>query len=79
MENLKIVKDENDKIKIVENHKNQKLVSIQEFAKIYGIGVSKARVLVNVKGFPCIKNGKKTLVLLSKVDEWLEKNIGLEF
>lgn len=76
---LKIVKDENDKVKIIEPYKNQKLVSVQEFAKMYGIGRTKAYVLVNKKGFPCLKNGNKTLVLLSKVDEWLENNIGLEF
>lgn len=76
---LKITKDENDKVKIVEPYKNQKLVNIATFAQIYGIGKSKAYVLVNKKGFPCIKNGNRTLVLLSKVDEWLENNIGMEF
>ena len=77
---LRLVKSSDDeKVKIVEPYKNQKLITIQEFGKLYGIGKSKAYILANMKGFPCIKNGNKTLIIVSKVDEWLEDHIGLEF
>lgn len=76
---LKIVKDENDKVKIIEPYKNQKLLSVQEFGKLYGIGKTKAYTLANMRGFPCIKNGNKILIIAAKVDEWFENNIGLEF
>lgn len=77
---LKLVKNPEDKkVKIIEPYKNQKLLSVQEFAKMYGIGKTKAYTLVNMKGFPCIKNGNKILILASKVDEWLEDHVGLEF
>ncbi|MDY2735190.1 helix-turn-helix transcriptional regulator [Intestinibacter sp.] len=78
--NIRLVKSpETGKVKFVDPYENQKLITVQEFGKRYGIGKSKAYTLANMKGFPCIRNGNKILVISSKIDEWLEAHIGLEF
>ncbi|WP_404989052.1 helix-turn-helix domain-containing protein [Clostridium culturomicium] len=47
-----------------------------ELAEILGISLAKARRLVRIEGFPVLKVGRNNLVILSKLDEWLEENIG---
>lgn len=59
--------------------KNKKLISVREFAEMYGLGVNYAYQLVNAEGFPMIKTGRKINVLIDKVDAWLEENIGKQF
>lgn len=59
--------------------KNKKLISVREFAEMYGLGVNYAYQLANAEGFPMIKTGRKINVLIDKVDAWLEENIGKQF
>ena len=58
---------------------NKKLITVKEFVSEYGIGTNKAYEIVNSKGFPIIRLGKKILIVRDRVDEWLENNIGNSF
>lgn len=61
------------------NEYNKKTITVKEFASLMGIGYIKAYELTKSKNFPCIKVGKKILVITSKVDEWIENSIGNTF
>lgn len=58
---------------------NKKILTVKEFAEMYGFGMNYAYQLVNAKGFPMIKTGRKINILVDKVDAWLEENIGKQF
>jgi excisionase family DNA binding protein len=58
---------------------NKKLITVKEFANEYGIGTNKAYEMVNSKGFPVVKLGRKLLVIKDKVDEFLYNNVGNKF
>ena len=58
---------------------NKKLITVKEFVSEYGIGTNKAYEIVNSKGFPIIRLGKKILIVRDRLDEWLEDNIGNSF
>lgn len=58
---------------------NKKLITVKEFIEEYGIGTNKAYEIVNSKGFPVIRLGKKILIIRNKVDEWFNDNIGERF
>ncbi|MCR8746213.1 helix-turn-helix domain-containing protein [Romboutsia lituseburensis] len=58
---------------------SKKLITVKEFAMEYGIGTNKAYEMVNSKGFPVVKLGRKILVIRDRVDEFLYKNIGVTF
>lgn len=68
-------------LKRVESYQRdyKKLMTVAEFSKEYGIGLNKSYEIVNIKGFPVIRNGKKYLIIRDKVDEFLEQNISLVF
>lgn len=75
---LRLVKNQNnEKIKTIEPYK--KLITVKEFAKLYGFGLNYAYQLVNAKDFPMIRTGRKINILTDKVDKWLEENIGNTF
>ena len=58
---------------------NKKLITVKEFANEYGIGTNKAYEMVNSKGFPVVKLGRKLLVIKDRVDEFLYNNVGNSF
>ncbi len=58
---------------------NKKIITVKEFAEMYGFGMNYAYQLVNAKDFPMIKTGRKINILVDKVDAWLEMNIGKQF
>ena len=58
---------------------NKKLITVKEFINEYGVGANKAYEIVNSKGFPSIRLGKKILIIRNKIDEWLNDNIGESF
>lgn len=53
-----------------------KTMTVKEFSCEYAIGENKSYEIVNMKNFPMIKCGKKIVIIRSKVDEWLENQIG---
>lgn len=61
------------------NVKQNKSMSVREFCIEYGIGHNKAYEIVHADGFPMIKCGRKIIIIRSKVDEWLENQIGKSF
>lgn len=58
---------------------DKKTMTVKEFAELMGIGYIKAYELTRSKGFPCIKVGKKILIITSMIDEWIENSIGNTF
>lgn len=61
------------------NAEQNKSMSVREFCREYGIGHNKAYEIVHADGFPMVKLGRKILIIRSKVDEWLEGQIGKTF
>lgn len=59
--------------------KNKKLITVKEFATEYNIGTNKAYEMVNSKGFPVVRLGRKILVIRDKIDEFLYSNVGEKF
>lgn len=57
----------------------RKTMTVKEFCEEYGLGENKAYEIVNSKGFPMFKCGRKIIIIRSKVDEWLENQIGVCF
>ncbi len=58
---------------------NKKLITVREFASEYGIGTNKAYEMVNSKGFPIVKLGRKILIIKDRIDEFLYDNVGNSF
>lgn len=56
-----------------------KTMTVKEFSKEYGIGINKCYEIVHAKKFPTVQFGKRIVIISSKVDEWLENNIGKQF
>ena len=50
---------------------NKKLITVKEFATEYNIGTNKAYEMVNSKGFPIVRLGRKILVIRDRIDEFL--------
>lgn len=70
---------ENKVIPLFKDHKKKMFMTPREFSEEYGIGWNKTYQLVHMNNFPKIKNGNRILIIRSKVDEFFENNIGLEF
>lgn len=68
--------------KMVEEHKKEiakKTLTIKELAEVLQISENKARQLTHAEGFPVIVLGRTRLTIISKLDEWLENNLGQIF
>ena len=67
---------------IIQEHKKdirRRTLTIQELAEVLGTSENKARQIPHSKGFPILILGKSRLTIVSKLDEWLEDNIGQLF
>lgn len=69
------VNEKNKQVSCIE----RKCCTVKEFAKMLNISESKAYQFTRSAGFPYIKAGRKKLIILSKVDKWLEEHIGESF
>ena len=58
---------------------NTKLITVQQFASEYGIGLNKSYDIVHKAGFPKIKVGRKILIVKDKIDDFFVQQIGTEF
>ncbi len=63
----------------VKKIKSKKTMTVEEFSEEYNIGKNKCYELVNKKGFPMLRCGRKIIIIRSKIDEWLENQIGNHF
>lgn len=66
----------------IEDHKKKierKTLTVKELAQVLGISENKARQLTHSKGFPVLVLGQSRLTVISKLDEWIEDNIGQVF
>ena len=51
-------------------------LTVREFAKRMQVSEPTARAIMNREGFPLLKVGKRRLVLLDGLNEWLRKQVG---
>lgn len=52
----------------------EKLVySVPECANVLGLGLSKTRELINSEGFPAIHIGRRVVVPVEQLKEWMKK------
>lgn len=58
---------------------NNKAMSVKEFCSEYNIGTNKGYEIINGKDFPMLRLGRKIIIIRSKVDEWMENQIGNTF
>lgn len=57
---------------------NKKLITVKEFAALYGIGMNKSYEIVHKEGFPKVNIGRKILIVRDKIDDFFIKQIGME-
>lgn len=62
--------------KVVDSNKT---MSVKEFCNEYGIGINKGYEMINSSGFPMLRLGRKIIIICSKVDKWIENQIGKTF
>lgn len=55
---------------------NCKTMSVREFHDLTGVGINRVYQLVHTQEFPAIRMGSKYYIIRSKVDEWLEHQVG---
>ncbi|WP_160690116.1 helix-turn-helix domain-containing protein [Clostridium sp. C2-6-12] len=58
---------------------DSKTMSVKEFCSEYKVGINKGYEIINRKDFPMLRLGRKILIIRSKVDEWMENQIGRTF
>jgi excisionase family DNA binding protein len=56
---------------------SKKTLTIKELQSILGLGYQKTMELVHRDDFPKIVVGRRILIIRSKLDEWIDNNIGL--
>lgn len=64
---------------MVQEHKKniaKKTLTVKELSKVLGLSENKARQLTHAKDFPVLVLGRTRLTIISKLDKWLEENIG---
>ena len=49
-------------------------LNVKELAKYLGIGLNSAYQLVNSKGFPALKIGKRIVVPIERLEQWVSVN-----
>lgn len=54
--------------------KRTMFVSIKEFSEITGIKQHGLRILARIEGFPAIRIGTKTMILVDEAVKWLRLN-----
>lgn len=59
-------------------HSN-KTMSVREFCSEYGIGLNRGYQIINIEGFPKVRLGRRILIIRSKLEEWIEAQIGKNF
>lgn len=69
----------NSKIQGAEYHNeiSRKTSTVKELQETLGLGYQKTMELIHRDDFPKIIVGKRILIVNSKLDLWLENNIGL--
>ena len=55
--------------------KDRLTMPVREYAKYSGIGINQIYAYTKRKDFPCLKVGRKLLVVTAKADEWLLQNL----
>lgn len=56
---------------------NKLTISVKEFQQLIGLSYNSTMTLVHRVDFPKVIVGKRILIVVSKLDQWLEDNIGI--
>lgn len=74
-----MINSSNSKIQGTEynNDISRKTSTVKELQETLGLGYQKTMELVHRDDFPKIIVGKRILIVNSKLDQWIENNIGL--
>ena len=65
-----VIEEQNKKLE-------RKTYTVKELAAVLGVSENKARQLTHAKDFPVIIVGVKRLTVISKLDSWMENNLGV--
>ncbi len=57
----------------------KKTYTVKELSEALNISEGKARQLTHAEGFPVLVLGRTRLTIISKLDKWLEENVGGDF
>lgn len=69
-----------DLTNVIQEHKKnleRKTYTVKELAQVLNISENKARQFTHAKGFPVVVIGVRRLTVISKLDSWLEDNLGI--
>lgn len=58
---------------------DSKTMSVKEFCSEYKVGINKGYEIINSKDFPMVRLGRKIIIIRSKLDQWMEDQIGKTF
>lgn len=64
--------------KLVLKPKDKLLIDTKELCQVLGIGTNTARELIRKPDFPVLYVGNRARVVVSKLDKWLEDNVGAD-
>ena len=56
----------------------KKTYTVKELSEALNISEGKARQLTHADGFPVLVVGRTRLTIISKLDKWLEENVGAD-
>lgn len=58
----------------IERDAHKKLtLTVKQLAEMLGISENKAREFTRIQGFPCINVGRKRIILIEPLNDWLRK------
>jgi len=63
----------------MEGTNNIKTMSVKEFCVEYRIGINKGYEIINSKDFPMVRLGRKIIIIRSRLDGWMQTQIGKTF
>lgn len=52
---------------------NRKVLTVQEFMRVYAMGLTRVYQLINAGEISAVKAGRKTLILVESADAWLAR------
>ena len=52
-----------------------KYLTVKEAQKYLKIGANKMSLLLRADGFPCVRLGKRILIIREKLDEWMNSQV----
>lgn len=77
MENNNQFIDLTEEVKEMKRELQRQTMTIAELQQVLGLSYAKTMEIVHQKDFPKIKAGRRYLIIISEVSNWLKDHIGL--